>query len=96
MRGFVYIVTNDNNTLLYTGVTSNLKDRLLQHINKKHPGSFSARYNTTRLVFFEKLETIGDAITREKQIKSGSRKKKVDLINSANPEWKDLSDSLED
>jgi putative endonuclease len=96
MRGFVYIVTNDNNTVLYTGVTSNLKDRLLQHINKKHPGSFSARYNTTRLVFFEKLETIGDAITREKQIKSGSRKKKVDLINSANPEWKDLSDSLED
>jgi putative endonuclease len=90
MKGFVYIMTNDNNSVLYTGVTSNLKDRVLQHIRKKYPDSFSARYNLGKLVYYEELQTIGEAIEREKQIKGGSRKKKINLINSMNQEWKDL------
>jgi putative endonuclease len=91
MKGFIYILTNQNNSVLYTGVTSNLKDRIAQHITKKHPDSFSARYNLEKLVYYECLESIGDAIKREKQIKAGSRKKKVEMINSTNPEWVDLS-----
>jgi putative endonuclease len=92
MKGFVYILTNDNNSVLYTGVTSNLKDRLIQHKHKKHSNSFTARYNLRKLVYYEQLQTIGEAIKREKQIKGGSRKKKLDLINSINPEWNDLSE----
>jgi putative endonuclease len=91
MKGFVYIMTNDNNSVLYTGVTSNLKERISQHKTKKHPNSFSRRYNIRKLVYFESLETIGEAIKREKQIKAGSRNRKIDLINSMNPEWNDLS-----
>jgi putative endonuclease len=91
MRGFVYIITNNNNSVLYTGVTSHLKDRIFQHKTKKHAGSFSAKYNTGKLVYFESCETIGEAIKREKQIKSGSRNKKIALINEMNPEWDDLS-----
>ncbi len=87
-------MTNSYNTVLYTGVSSDLKSRLLQHKSKKHPDSFTARYNTDKLVYFEKCETIGDAIKREKQIKGGSRKKKIELINSINPEWNDLSGLL--
>jgi putative endonuclease len=91
MKGFVYIMTNENNTVLYTGVTSDLKDRILQHKRKKHPNSFTARYNLDKLVYFEKFNSIGEAIYREKQIKGGNRKKKVELINTMNPGWKDLS-----
>jgi putative endonuclease len=91
MRGFVYIITNNNNTILYTGVTSDLKDRLIQHKSKKHPYSFSSKYNLFKLVYYECYETIGEAIKREKQIKSGSRKKKLNLINEMNPEWNDVS-----
>ena len=84
-------MTNDNNTVLYTGVTSDLKARVSQHKLKKHPNSFSARYNTRKLVYYERCETIGEAIKREKQLKGGSRKKKVELINKVNPGWVDLS-----
>ena len=84
-------MTNDNNSVLYTGVTSDLKLRVARHKAKKHPDSFSARYNICKLVYFERFETIGEAIKREKQIKSGSRKKKEELINGINPEWCDLS-----
>ena len=91
MKGFIYILTNKNNSVLYTGVTSNLKERIAQHKRRKHPGSFTARYNLNKLVYFEKLDTIGEAIAREKIIKGGSRKKKLDLINSTNPGWRDLS-----
>jgi putative endonuclease len=91
MKGFVYILTNHNNSVLYTGVTSNLKERVIQHKSKKHPDSFSARYNLDKLVYFECLESIVDAIKREKQIKAGPRRNKVELINSTNPEWSDLS-----
>ena len=93
--GFVYIMTNQNNTVLYTGVTSDLKDRVLKHKLKKYPDSFSAKYNIDKLVYFEELDTIGEAIKREKQIKGGSRRKKSDLINSLNPEWVDLSGMVE-
>ena len=94
MEGFVYILTNKNKSVLYTGVTSNLKGRIEQHKSRKHPDSFSARYNLSKLVYYERLDTIGEAIIREKKIKGGSRKKKLDLINSTNQEWNDLSDFL--
>jgi putative endonuclease len=91
MRGFVYLMTNKYNSVLYTGVTSDLKERVIQHKAKKHPNSFSARYNICKLVYFESFKTMSDEIKREKQIKSGSRKKKLDLINAMNTEWVDLS-----
>jgi len=91
MKGFVYIITNSNNSVLYTGVTSDLKVRVLQHKTKKYSRSFSAKYNICKLVYFESCETIGEAIKREKQIKAGSRNKKIALINEMNPEWDDLS-----
>jgi putative endonuclease len=94
MKGFVYIMTNENNSVLYTGVTSDLIGRMFQHKSKKHPKSFTARYNIRKLVYFELFGTIGEAIKREKQIKAGSRKKRIDLINSMNPDWVDLSNSL--
>ena len=94
MKGFVYIMTNDNNTVLYTGVTSNLKERVKEHKAKSHPGSFTARYNIRKLVYFESFDNITLAIKREKQIKAGSRKKKLDLINSSNAEWRDLINDL--
>ena len=80
--------------MFYTGVTSNLKERIEHHKLKKHPDSFSARYNLDKLVYFEMSDTISEAIEREKTIKGGSRKKKLDLINGMNPDWKDLSEFL--
>ena len=79
MRGYVYIMTTSNNSVLYTGVTSDLKERVIQHKSKKHLNSFSSRYNICKLVYYERLETIGEAIKREKQIKGGSRNKKIEL-----------------
>ena len=67
MTGFVYILTNNSNSVLYTGVTRNLKERIEQHKTKKHSNSFTSRYNLYKLVYFEKFETIGEAIKREKQ-----------------------------
>jgi len=92
--GAVYILTNKNHTTLYTGVTSDLTSRLMEHIDKKYPGSFSARYNLVKLVYYELFHSIEEAITREKQIKAGSRAKKLKLINSLNPEWKDLGEEV--
>ncbi len=89
----VYILTNSHNTTLYTGVTNNLYRRVLEH--KSGEGSqFANRYNLTKLVYFEVTSDINAAINREKQIKAGSRKKKDDLINSVNPDWKDLFEEL--
>ena len=92
LRGtyFVYIMTNGGNQVLYTGVTSDLQGRCWEYINKKHPDSFSARYNVNKLVYYERFERIETAIAREKQIKAGSRKKKLDLIEQANPRYNDL------
>jgi putative endonuclease len=94
--GFVYIITNKYQTVVYTGVTSNLLKRILEHINKKYPKSFSARYNVNILVYYEQFQWIKDAITREKQIKAGSREDKNNLIRSINPTWKDLFEEIED
>ena len=93
--GFTYIITNKNNTVLYVGVTSNLKDRVYQHQTKHFKNSFTAKYNVDKLVYFESFFNIEEAIAREKQLKAGSRQKKIDLINAFNPDWEDLFDKLE-
>ena len=92
--GFIYIMTNDNNTTLYIGVSSNLIARVLEHRNNKYPNSFTARYNLHKLVYFEIIPTIEEAIVREKQLKAGNRKKKIDLIEGQNPHWEDLFDEI--
>lgn len=93
--GFTYIITNYTNTTLYVGVTSDLHQRVKEHRVKRYPNSFSARYNLNKLVYFESFQMIEDAIGREKQLKAGSRLKKVELIQLLNPEWKDLSDEID-
>ncbi|WP_192349135.1 GIY-YIG nuclease family protein [Algoriphagus sp. Y33] len=92
--GAVYIMTNHRHTVLYTGVTNDLLRRVYEHRNKLNPNSFSTKYNLTKLVFFESFHSIDEAIVREKQIKGGNRKGKEDLINSMNPNWKDLWDEI--
>ena len=95
MTAWIYITTNKPNGVLYTGVTSELKDRITSHKTKKYKNSFSARYNLDKLVYFEKFDSIITAREREKQIKAGSRTKKILLIESMNPEWEDLFETLE-
>ena len=90
MKAWNYIVTNKHNKVLYTGVTSNLKSRIESHRSKKYPHAFTARYNANKLVWFQEFDSIVNARTREKQIKAGSRAKKIKLIEDLNPEWKDL------
>ena len=86
---YIYILSNKLNTTLYTGVTNNLKKRAYEHKNNFIDG-FSKKYNLHKLVYFEIFKDIENAIKREKQIKGGSRKKKIDLIQNRNPIWKDL------
>ena len=90
-----YIVTNKNHTVLYTGVTSALRNLIGEHRYKKYPHSFTAKYNADELVYYEAFFGIGEAIAREKQIKGGSRQKKIDLINAFNPKWRDLYEDLD-
>ena len=90
---FIYILTNKYNKVLYTGVTSDLKKRIWEH-REKLVDSFTKRYNVTKLVYYEVFADIRDAIVREKQIKAGSRQKKIDLITGMNPEWRDLYEDL--
>jgi putative endonuclease len=85
---FIYILTNQNHTVLYTGVTSDLRTRVYEHKEKIQKG-FTAKYNVNKLVYFERFDHIDSAIAREKQIKAGSRQKKLDLINGKNPQWND-------
>lgn len=87
----VYILANRPQGVLYIGVTSNLSKRIDEH-RRSLASSFTTRYNVHTLVYIEQYETIEQAISREKQLKAGSRKKKIGLIESLNPEWKDLSD----
>jgi len=87
----VYIMTNDRRTVLYTGVTADLLTRVQEHKTRRDTKSFTARYNTVRLVYFELTPNIAAAIAREKQIKAGPRSRKLALIESMNPEWHDLS-----
>ena len=89
----VYIMTNKNNNVLYTGVTNDLKRRIYEHKQKLING-FTKEYNVNKLVYYEVFEDIYNAIRREKQIKGGSRKKKLDLINSFNKEWIDLYERI--
>jgi len=86
-------MTNANNTVLYTGVTNDVKRRVYEHKARLVKG-FTKKYNITKLVYYEVFSDAYSAITREKQIKSGSRQKKIDLINEMNSEWKDLYDEL--
>ena len=90
---FVYILTNTWHTVLYVGVTSDLKLRAYQHREKLLPG-FTNRYNVWKLVYYEIGFDAAGAITREKQIKAGSRQKKSEMINAANPDWRDLYEDL--
>ncbi len=89
----IYIMTNKPNGVLYTGVTSNLVQRIWQH-KQAFVAGFTKKYNIKSLVYFELCEDMTSAITREKQIKAGSRKKKIELIQSINPEWNDLYDDI--
>jgi putative endonuclease len=89
----VYIMANKRNGTLYTGVTSNLPRRAYEHREGLVPG-FSAKYGCKILVWYEVHESMNGAITREKQIRAGSRKKKLGLIEASNSEWKDLYESI--
>ena len=86
-------MTNVRNTVLYVGVTNDLITRVYEHKGRLVDG-FTKKYNIVKLVYYEVLEDIENAILREKQIKAGSRQKKVQLINSINKEWRDLYDEL--
>ena len=88
-KGYVYLLTNKGNTVIYSGVTSDLLKRVFEHKEGLADG-FTKKYNVKKLVYYEIFENIEDAIAREKQIKAGPRKKKLALINSTNPAFKDL------
>ncbi len=90
---YTYIMTNKHNTVLYTGVSGNLEGRVYQHKEKLTDG-FTSRYNITKLVYYEIFDDPESAISREKQIKGGSKKKKIELVNSMNPLWKDLYEEI--
>jgi putative endonuclease len=87
--GYVYILTNHSDQVLYTGVTSDLVKRVYEHKEKIVEG-FTKKYNIDKLVYYEVFDDIESAIEREKQIKAGPRKKKIDLIESMNPAYQDL------
>src|SRR5437016_4022046 len=89
----VYILTNKNNTVLYTGVTNDLCRRVSEHRLKLIPG-FTKKYNVDKLVYHEWFEDAPNAIAREKQLKAGSRAKKIALIEESNPEWRDLYETI--
>ncbi len=90
---YIYIMTNKHNTVLYVGMTNDLKRRVYEHREKLVNG-FTKKYNVTKLVYFEECSDPSAAIAREKQIKGGSRKRKIDLINGMNREWVDLYEGL--
>lgn len=86
---YIYLMTNDNNTVIYTGVTNDLKRRVYEH-KEKFVNGFTERYNIDKLVYYEVCGDVIAAISREKQIKAGSRSKKISLIESVNEGWRDL------
>jgi putative endonuclease len=92
--GYIYLMTNKNNTVIYTGVTNDLKRRVYEHKIGEFNGYFTHKFNVSKLVYFKIFTFIEQAIEREKQIKGGSRQKKIDLINSFSPEWKDLFEAI--
>jgi putative endonuclease len=88
--GAVYIMTNKSNSVLYTGVTSDLVRRAYEHRTHAIRGSFTDKYNCTKLVWYKTFNSIEDAIAEEKRLKGGNRQQKINLVNSMNSEWKDL------
>ena len=94
MEGYIYIMASKNNRVLYTGSTRNLIKRVWEHKNKVSEKSFTARYNVIKLVYYERYDSIAEAVGRESQIKAGSRKKKESLIKQDNPNFVDLSERL--
>lgn len=94
MKAWVYMTTNKPNGVIYTGLTNDLRDRIKNHKNKKYKNSFTAKYNVDKLVYFEEFDSIITAMARERQLKAGSRAKKVKLIEGTNPEWVDLYETL--
>ena len=90
---YIYILTSSKNTVLYTGITNDLKRRVYEH-KEKLSGRFTKKYNVTKLVYYEASKDIESAICREKQIKAGSRQRKIELVNSVNKEWRDLYEEL--
>ena len=88
----IYFLTNKNNTVIYIGVTSNSIKRVYEHKTGKYKG-FSFKYNCNKLIYYEQFSTINNAIAREKQLKSGNRKRKEALINKENPDLLDLSEN---
>ena len=91
-HSYIYILTNKTNSVLYVGVTKDLTKRMQQHKTGYFKNSFTSKYKVTKLVYYEEFISIQDAIRREKQLKAGSRQKKIDVINRRNPEWRDLMD----
>jgi len=89
----IYILTNKRNNVLYSGVTNDLQRRVYEH-RKKLVGGFTTKYNVDKLVYYEETDSIEAAIQREKQIKGGSRQKKIDLIEGMNRHWRDLHDEI--
>ena len=94
--GCVYIMTNKFHKVLYVGVTSNIIGRVYDDKNKTYPDSFTAKYNCNKLVYYMFYPHIEEAIAVEKAVKGGNRKSKMALVNSINPDWKDLYDDLLD
>lgn len=92
---YVYMLTNWNNKVLYTGVTNNLERRLYEHKNKLVDG-FTKKYNVNKLVYFDYTTDVKSAIEREKQIKGWIRQKKNELVETMNPRWEDLSEKMND
>jgi len=92
-QGYIYILFNKRNGTLYTGVTSDLIRRVYEHKNKLVEG-FTKKYEVDKLGYYEIFENIVQAIEREKQIKAGSRKNKLKLIESINPDWEDLYNKI--
>jgi putative endonuclease len=90
---YVYFMANQNNNVLYTGITKNITRRVAEHKAKVHKG-FTCRYNCEKLVYYEMYNLVTDAITREKQLKNWQRKWKNHLVNEENPEWRDLSEEV--
>ena len=90
---YVYIMTSKHNTVLYTGMTNDLRRRAYEHRTGRG-GGFTSRYNATKLVYYEVCEDARSATAREKQIKAGSRQNKLDLIDGLNPEWNDMYGEL--
>ena len=90
-KSYIYFMANKNNTVIYIGVSGNLLKRVYQHKTKSYKG-FTSKYNCDKLVYFEEFEDINLAIVREKQLKTGNRQRKEELIKQENPNWEDLSD----